>query len=111
MIEKEIIDKIKKEKGEIYYGELGFDTKEGKSHSLEFLFRRPLVADMETFQKTSQKSGSVAQENLLRSLIVYPDATTIIDEVRDYPSAIAEFVDGEISPFFGSNVRRGSRKV
>ena len=111
MIEKEIIDKVKKEKGEIYYGDLGFDDKDGKSHSVEFLFRRPLVADIEAYQKMSAKSGSAAQENLLRGLIVYPDAGTVMAEIKDYPCAIADFVDGEITPFFGSNIRRGSRKV
>jgi hypothetical protein len=111
MIEKEIIDKLKKEKGELYFGELGFDDKSGASHSVEFLFRKPLVADIEAYQKMSQKSGSVAQENLLRGLIVYPDANAIMAEIKDYPCAIADFVDGEITPFFGSNIRRGSRKV
>lgn len=112
MFDKEVSEKVKKERGEVYFGEIGFDDKEGKSHQVEFLFRRPLVADIEAYQKSVQKSPFVAQENLLRSLIVYPaQADEVLGPLHDYPTPIGQFVDAELSPFFGANARTGSHKL
>jgi hypothetical protein len=111
MFTEEVIAKVKKERGDVYFGELSFFDKSDTPHSVEFLFRKPVVSDIEVYQKAATKSPSVAQENLLRSVIVYPESATVIDQIRDYPSAVAGFVESEISPFFGANVRSASRKV
>ncbi len=111
MFEKEIIEKAKKEHSEVYYGEIGFDDKEGKSHQVFFLFRSPTVADIEAYQRAVPKSPFVAQENLLRSVIVHPQADEVLTPLHDYPTPIGQFVDAELSPFFGANTRTESHKL
>jgi len=111
MFDKEIVEKAKKENVEVYYGEIRFADKAGAAHSAAFLFRKPLVADIEVYQRTAQKSPYVSNENLLRSLIVHPQVDEVMVQVRDFPIAVDSFVGSEIVPFFGASVQTASQKV
>jgi hypothetical protein len=40
-IEQKLIDELKKKRGEIYEGEIGFNDENGKHHAVAFIFRKP----------------------------------------------------------------------
>jgi len=109
---KERIDELKLKHPEgIYQGEISFNDAEDKLHNVEFIYRRPTTADVESHVKASQKNPIVANLNLIQSLIVDPEPGPVIESIREYPSSYGRFVDEAISPFFGANVTVRSRKL
>ncbi len=110
-IAKEQLEQLKQAHGSIYEGVISYTDEDNSLHELEFLYRKPTVADVEAHAKVSQKSPLVANLNLLQSLIVYPEPGPIIERVRDYPAAYGRFVDEAITPFFGGSVTVRSRKL
>jgi hypothetical protein len=109
---KEKIEELKNAHPEgIYEGEISFTDADDKPHKVEFIYRRPTVADGECYGKAVQKSVPVGNLNFIQSVIVYPEPGSIIDQLRDYPAAYAYFVNEELSPFFGANFSTGSRKL
>lgn len=112
-MENAIIEDVKKKNPDkkLYKGTLSFLDADKKQVELEFIYRKPSVVDMEMFTKASQKSSFSAQQNLLVSLIVWPDKDGIqdfVDKIKDYPIVVANFVDEVITPFFGSAITSGS---
>jgi hypothetical protein len=109
---KEKIDELKAKHPEgIYEGEIGFDDADGKGRKVEFIYRKPAIADGECYAKAIQKSVPVANLNFIQSIIVFPEPAPIIEQLREYPSAYGYFVNEIISPFFGSNFQAKSRKM
>ena len=95
----------------IYEGEISFNDDEDKLHKVEFIYRKPTTADIESHAKSGQKNPLVANLNLIQSLIVHPEPGQVISEIREYPAATGRFVDEAISPFFGANVSIRTRKL
>jgi len=95
----------------IFEGEINFTDADSKTHKVEFVYRKPTVADGECYAKATQKSVPVANLNFIQSLIIYPEPGPIIDQLREYPAAYAFFVQEEISPFFGANFSTKSKKL
>jgi len=95
----------------IYEGAVSFNDSEDKLHAVEFIYRKPITADIESHAKVAQRNPIVANLNLIQSLIVYPEPGPIIEEIREYPAAYGRFVDEAISPFFGANVTVKSKKL
>jgi len=111
-VDQEKIDQLKAKYPEgIYEGEIAFNDSEGKLHSVEFIYRKPLTADIESHTRTAQKNPIVANLNLVQSLIVHPEPGPVINSIREYPAAYAKFVDEALVPFFGANVTVKSRKL
>jgi hypothetical protein len=111
------IDKAKLEElkaarpGGLLEGAVSFNDDEGAFHEVEFIFRKPTAADMESYVKSSQKNPLVANLNLVQSLIVHPEAGSVIEQIREYPNAVGRFIDDAVSPFFGANATVRSRKL
>ena len=111
-IEKEQLESLKKDHpAGIFEGSIAFNDSEDKLHAVEFLYRKPITADLEAHAKVSQRNPIVANLNLIQSLIVRPEPGPLIEEIREYPAAYGRFVDEAISPFFGANVTIKSRKL
>jgi len=111
-IEKERLEALKKDYPTgVYEGSISFSDEADSVHEVEFLYRKPTIADIEAHSKSAQRNPIVANLNIIASLIVYPEAGPIIDQIRDYPAAYGRFVDEAISPFFGANVTVKSRKL
>jgi hypothetical protein len=109
---KEKIKELKEAHPEgIFEGAISFTDADGKPHNVEFIYRRPAVADGECYAKATQKSVPVANLNFIQSLIIFPEPGPVIEQLRDYPSAYAHFVQEIISPFFGANFSARSRKL
>jgi hypothetical protein len=109
---KEKIEELKKKYPEgIHSGEISFNDDEDKLHIVEFIYRKPTTADIESHSKTAQKNPIVANLNLLQSLIVHPEPGPLIAEIREYPAAYSRFVDEALIPFFGANVTVKSKKL
>jgi hypothetical protein len=110
--DQEKIDQLKQRHPEgIYEGEISFNDSEDKLHNIEFVYRRPTTADIESHAKAGQKNPIVANLNLIQSLIVYPEPGPVISEIREYPAATGRFVDEAVSPFFGANVSIKTKKL
>ena len=111
-IEKERIDQLKKNHPSgLYEGAITFNDENGELHQVDFLYRKPTTADIESHSKAAQRNPLVANLNILQSLIVHPEPGPVIESVREYPGAYGRFVDEAISPFFGANVTVKSRKL
>ena len=111
-IDKAKLDELKAAHGgEIFEGEITFNDVEDLRHEVAFIYRKPTTADIESFTKASQRNPLLASQNLVQSLIIHPETATIIEQVREYPSACGRFVDEAVSPFFGANVVVRSRKL
>ena len=111
-LDQEKIDQLKTRYPEgIYEGEISFNDSEDKMHTVEFIYRKPSTADIESHAKTAQKNPIVANLNLIQSLIIHPESASIIAEIREFPASTGRFVDEAISPFFGANVTVKSRKL
>ena len=109
---KEKTEELKKSHPEgIYEGEISFTDEENNPHNVEFIYRKPTIADGEFYAKATQKSVPVANLNFIQSLIVFPEPVTVIDQLREYPSAYGNFVTEILSPFFGANFTSKSRKL
>jgi len=109
---KEKIEELKKKYPEgIYKGEISFTDEENNFHKVEFVYRKPTMADAESHTKSAQKNPIVASINLVQSLIVYPEPGPVMEEFQKYPAAAGRFVDEAISPFFGANVLTQTEKL
>jgi hypothetical protein len=111
-IEKERLEQLKKaHPGGLFEGSIEFNDEDEKLHTVEFIYRRPTMADIESHAKAAQRNPIVANLNIITSLIVYPESGPVISEIREYPAACGRFVDEAVSPFFGANVSIRSRKL
>lgn len=112
-ISEEIIAKVKGENPgvELLRGDISFTDDKGEKRELEFIFRRPSVADMEAFNKAVLKSSITAQSNLLASLIVYPAPAEIVNELAEYPPVVADFINENVTPFFGTSIVSRSSRI
>lgn len=111
-LEKAKIEELKAKYPQgIYEGQISFTTNEDVLETVEFIYRKPVLADMEAYSKAAQKNAITANLNLIQSLIVAPEPALVIAKLRDYPAAYSRFVDDVISPFFGANVAVKSRKL
>jgi len=111
-LNKEKIEELKAAYPEgIYEGEIIFNDENGKPHNVEFIYRKPTIVDGEFYAKAFQKSVAVANLNFIQSLIIFPEPVQIIDQLRNYPSAYACFVNEVLGPFFGANFSAKSRKL
>ena len=109
---EEKIEELKKKNPEgIYEGEINFSDEEDKPHHVEFIWRKPTMADVESHAKASNKNPIVANLNLIQSLIVHPEAGPIMAELQAYPAAAGRFVEEAVSPFFGANVLTKTKKL
>ncbi|MBP5161542.1 MAG: hypothetical protein ILP16_01000 [Spirochaetales bacterium] len=113
-MENAIIEQIKKENPDkkIFKGRISFLDADKNPVEMEFIYRKPTVTDMEMFTRETQKSSSFsAQQNLLVRLVLWPGKDGIQEfgeKLRDYPIAVANFVDEVITPFFGSAIKSES---
>jgi hypothetical protein len=111
-IDKAKLDDLKAaHPGGLLEGAISFNDAEGAFHEVEFIFRKPTTADMESYTRACQRNPLLGNLNLVQSLIVYPEAGPVIEQLREYPSAVGGFVDDAVSPFFGANAAVRSRKL
>ena len=111
-LEKAKIEELKALNPEgIFEGEFSFNDEDSKLHTVEFVYRKPTTADIESHAKAGQKNPLVANLNLIQSLIVHPEPAPIIDAIREYPAAYGRFCDEAVLPFFGANVTVKSKRL
>lgn len=112
-ISAETIAKVKEQHPdmELYRGGVSFNDDNGERRELEFIYRRPSVADMEAFNKAVLKSSVTAQSNLLASLIVYPAPADIVNGLAAYPPVVADFINERVAPFFGTAIVSRSSRI
>jgi len=109
---KEQIKELKEKHPEgIFEGSVSFTDADNKQHNVEFVYRKPTIADGECYAKALPKSVPIANLNFIQSIIVYPEPGPVIDQLREYPSAYAYFVHEMLSPFFGANFVATSKKL
>lgn len=68
------------------------------------VWREPTHADFEMFTAVGTGAPTPAWQryrNLLVSLVVWPSTADVLAKLGEWPSAIASFVDDEVTPFFG----------
>ena len=111
MNEQKIEELKKKYPGGIYEGEISFNDGDGNSYTVTFIHRKPTTTDGEIYAKTAQKSVAVANLNLIQSLIIHPEPGPVIEQLRDYPAAYAQFVHEALAPFFGEITKARSMKL
>lgn len=109
--EASLIEELKQKHGTIYEGEISLVDENDDQHTVTFIFRKPVMADIEAYQKAVQRNPIIANQNLLQSLIIHPDAKNIVGEIRSYPASYAKFIDDEIAPFFGTLASVRKRKL
>jgi hypothetical protein len=110
-IEQAQIEELKKKHGQIYEGAISFSDDNDKLHAVEFVWRKPAIADVEAHTKASQRNPITANLNLVQSLIVHPEPGPVIEAVREYPAAYGKFVEEAVIPFFGANVSVRTKKL
>ncbi len=111
-LEKTTLEELKTKHPEgIYEGCITFNKNDEGLETVEFIYRKPVIADMEAYSKAAQRNPITANLNLIHSLIVNPEPVEVIGKLKDYPAAYSRFVDDVISPFFGANVAVKSRKL
>jgi hypothetical protein len=111
-IKPEELEQLKKRySGGVYEGTINFTDDQETYMQVEFIYRKPTTADVEAHAKAAPRSPLVANINMLQSLIVYPKAAQVIEQIREYPVACGRFVEEAIFPFFGASVAVKSRKL
>jgi hypothetical protein len=110
-LNQEKIEQLKARYGGIYEGEITFNDDGDNFHRVEFIWRRPTTADIESHAKAAQKNPIVANLNLIQSLIVHPEPGPVIAEIREYPAAYGRFCEEAIIPFFGANIAVKTKKL
>jgi hypothetical protein len=111
-LEKQQLDELKsKNIGGLYEGSINFYDESDTAYTVEFIYRKPTVGDIEAHAKASQRSPVMANLNLIQSVVAHPEPLEIIKQIRDYPAAAGRFVDEAIIPFFGGNVTIKRQKI
>jgi hypothetical protein len=111
-IEKAQLEELKQKHGQIYEGEIAFTDAEDAQHTVEFVFREPKTADVEAYAKNAQTVGAITGNlNLIQSLVVFPEAAKIVEEIRPYPNAYGRFIEAVVQPFFGGNATATKKKL
>jgi hypothetical protein len=111
-IEKERLEQLKQQHpGGVFEGSIDFSDEEDKKYEIEFLYRRPTTADIESYSKSAQRNPLVANLNLIQSLIILPEPGPVIAQIREYPAAYGRFVDEAVMPFFGGDITVKRRKL
>lgn len=107
MIAKETINDVKKrnEGKDLYLARIDFSDEKNNELKLELIFRRPMVSDMQVFNRQTSEDAMRAQLNLISMLAVYPSPAEVRKVLEPYPIAAAKFVEDNIAPFFGKDVR------
>lgn len=110
---KEEIEKVKNDNPgkTLFKAKVRYLNDRKQEVTLDFIYAKPSVLDMEAHNKAQAKSSFTAQLNLLRSLIVYPSADDIVKALTDYPIVVANFVNEELVPFFGTVVETTSSQI
>lgn len=98
---KEKLAELKEKYGVVYEGAITYKDRNGDLQKREFIFREPTNADAEVMMQGAARDPLAANQNLLASLIVHPEAMEVMQELKDYPLAIGRFNDAEVVPFFG----------
>jgi hypothetical protein len=111
-IEEARIEELKKKYGAIYEGAISFSDADDKYHEVEFIFREPKMADVEAYSKNIQSVGAITGNlNFIQTLVVYPEAATVVESIRPYPNAYGKFIESVIHPFFGGNPAASKKKL
>jgi hypothetical protein len=110
-VDKAKLDELKTARGEIFEGDISFNDNDGAFQRVEFIFRKPLIADMESYSKAAQRNPITANLNIVQSLIVHPEPGPVVAQIAPYPAAYSRFVDEVVTPFFGANVAVRSKKL
>ena len=100
-ITKENIETLKKQHGEIYQARLTYKDKNKKEQAISFVYRPLTVEEVERSQTTAQKLATVANLQLLESIIVHNHEKDAVEELRDLPGIVGQFIQNEVIPFLG----------
>lgn len=103
-IEKSTIDELKQKHGRIYKSHAEWIDENGKSNEIDFIYRRPTVADVERFNREAAKSPIPAQQNFFVDLVVYPESSTLVKQIGDNITVYSEFVNNT-NRFFGQQAK------
>jgi hypothetical protein len=85
-IDKATLEELKQARPSgIFEGVISFNDDEDRFHEVEFIYRKPTMADVEA--QSSQRSPIAASLNLIQALIVYPEPGPVIEALREYRRA------------------------
>lgn len=97
----EKIAELKKTHGRLLRADINYLDASKKPQRIDIYFRPPTMDEIERLQSTAQKSPRVGNMELLRTVIVHPDAKGVVDALQDLPAVVGRFVQDEIMPFLG----------
>lgn len=103
------LQELKERHGRVWLGRIGFRSRSGADVEVVFLYREPRHGEADLL--LSAKKPAQGTRNLLAACIVAPERAQVIDRLRDYPIAVARFVDDELLPFFGYGAETESREL
>ncbi len=102
-ISQDEVDALKQRHGKVFRGKIIVHDPGGASREVVFLFREARHKDSEAMAQKSRSNPAAADRNLLSSLIVHPQNTEVMAQLRDSPLAVANFLSEQVLPFLGSN--------
>lgn len=93
------VAKLKKQHGDI---EICTVKLPRSGAAVEFIAKRPDVNDWEMSEAAQAAGGpDAANIQLLGACIVYPDRGAVLDQLREQPVAVAQWVEDWAAPFLG----------
>ena len=109
-VSQEQLKELKERHGRVWLGRIGCRGRGGEDVDVVFLYREPRHGEADLLLGSSRKPVQ-ATRNLLASCIVAPERDEVLSRLRDYPLAMAKFVDDELLPFFGHGAETESREL
>ena len=88
--------------GDLFAAEYSFVDRDGNFHSMFYIFREPNPGEIAFYQQQLAVDQTEANKNLMRSLIVAPPATEVVDEIGDNHNAVSTFIQDYINPLYGT---------
>lgn len=100
-LSKEKIEELKKQHGKIYQATLTYNDATKQSQKLTLTYRAPKLEEIERLQQTAQKSATVANLELLTTIVVHPSTKDITNTLKELPAVVGQFIQQEVLPFLG----------
>ncbi len=107
------MEKIKKDKiiaagkeaykdGDLFAAEYSFVDRDGNFHDMYYIFREPNAGEIAFYQQQLSVDQTEANKNLLRSLVVSPPSSEVLDELGDNHTAVSTFIQDYVNPLYGT---------
>lgn len=96
------LEKLKKAHGRVFMDVVELPRGLG---TVEFVRKAPRMPDWLMTEAASAAGAEAANNQMLGAVVLFPERSAILEALRPYPVAVAEWFEQQIGPTFGAGAR------